>query len=35
LIMTLEILFVSLGIISIAIMIVRNHYFKKEEKLEI
>jgi len=35
LIMTFEILFVSLGIISIAIMIVRNHFFRRKEKLEI
>jgi len=35
LIMTFEILFVSLGIISIAIMIVRNHFFRREEKLEV
>ena len=35
LIMTFEILFVSLAVISIAIMIVRNHYFKREEKLEV
>jgi len=35
LIMIFEILFVSLGIISIAIMIVRNHFFRRKEKLEV
>jgi len=35
LMMAFEILFIVLGGISIAIMVVKNHYFKKKEKLEI
>jgi len=35
LMMTFEILFMVLGSISIAIMIIKNHYFKKEKKLEV
>ncbi len=35
LMMTLEILFIALGIISIAMMIISKYNFKKKEKLEI